>query len=137
MPDVSLQIWFWIAVTLAPQNTSQILIKGPDVAVAWTRQSGGWTCSSDRSIWFAEGNTVTVSPKDKDKKNAVDVGEFVGGVKGHDWQASATLALPKRRSLAKEGATFVYTMDEGTDRAQRYVVRFRRSAAAEKDDVGK
>ena len=36
-------ILFWIAVTLAPQDTSQILVKGPDTTLAWTRQSSGWS----------------------------------------------------------------------------------------------
>ena len=38
-------------------------------------------------------------------------------------------------SLAKEGETYAYTLDEGTATAKRYVVRFRRHPAAAKNVV--
>ncbi len=127
-------ILFWIAVTLAPQGASQIVVKGPDATWAWTRQTSGWSASTDRSIWLAEGNTVTTSVKEE-KKNAEDVGQYVQGIKDHDWKASATLELQPTASLAKEGEAFVYTLDEGTAAAKRFTIRFRSAPAAGKGVV--
>jgi hypothetical protein len=122
-------ILFWIAVTLAPQDTSQILVKGPDATWAWTKQTTGWSFSANRSIWATEGNTVTTSKKEKDGKKVEDVGQYVQGVKDYDWKKSDTLNLQPNASLAKEGETFVYTLDEGTAAAKRYLIRFRRLPA--------
>ena len=61
-------ILFWIAVTLAPPDTSQILVKGPDATWAWTKQTSGWSFSTDRSVWTVEGNTVTTSVKGDEAK---------------------------------------------------------------------
>jgi hypothetical protein len=120
-------ILFWIAVTLAPQDASQILVKGPDATWAWTRQSSGWSLSTDRSVWAAEGNTMTTSDKGKEGKRKVeDVGRFVEGVKEHDWKQLATVKLQPSASLAKDGETYVYSVDEGTAAAKRYAIRFRR-----------
>ncbi len=58
-----------------------------------------------------------------------DVGRFVEGVKDHDWKTSAALKLQSGASLAKEGETYVYTLDEGAATARRYVIRFRRPPA--------
>jgi len=82
-------ILFWIAVVLSPPDTSQILVKGPDTTWAWTRQESGWSFSSDRSLWSTEGNTVTSALNETKGKR--DVGQFVKGVKDHDWKKSATL----------------------------------------------
>ncbi len=117
-------ILFWIAVTLAPHDASQIVVKGPDAAWAWTRQTSGWSISTDRSVWLAEGNGVKASRK-KEKEHAEDVEQYVRGVKDHDWKKSATLKLQPSASLAKQGDAFVYTLDEGTATAKRYTVRFR------------
>ncbi|MGO9115973.1 MAG: hypothetical protein ACLP9L_42760 [Thermoguttaceae bacterium] len=127
-------ILFWIAVTIAPHDTSQILVKGPDATWAWTKQASGWTVSADRSVWAVEGKNVTTSVKEE-KKKAEDVGQYVEGVKDHDWKKSDGLKLQPSASLAKEGETFVYTLDEGTATAKRYVVRFRRQPAAGKGVV--
>ena len=124
-------ILFWIAVTLAPQDTSQILVKGPDATWAWTKQTSGWSISTDRSVWLAEGNAVTISVKEE-KKKAADVGQYVQDVKDHDWKKSATLSLQPNASLAKEGDAFVYTLDAGTATAKPYTIRFRLASAAGK-----
>ncbi|MGD0899264.1 MAG: hypothetical protein ABR915_15615, partial [Thermoguttaceae bacterium] len=123
-------ILFWIAVTLAPPDTSQILVKGPDEAWAWTKQASGWSSSDDRSVWVAEGTTVTRSIRGEEKPVKEDVGRFVKGVKDHDWKKSASLKLEPNASLAKEGETYVYTLEEGTATAKRYDIRFRRNPAA-------
>jgi preprotein translocase subunit SecD len=119
-------VLFWIAITLAPPDTSQIVVKGPDATRAWTKQASGWSVSTDRSAWVAEGNTVTTSGTEK---NVEDVGRFVEGVKDHGWNKPEALKLQPGASLAKEGETFVYTLDEGTAAAKRYVIRFRRDPA--------
>ena len=121
---------FWIAVTLAPHDTSQILVKGPDASWVWTRQTSGWSFSVDRSVWAVLGNAVTRTIKGREGKIAENVGPYVQGVKGHDWTKSATLKLGSGASLANEKETYVITLDEGTDAAKRYVIRFRRGAAA-------
>ena len=125
-------ILFWIAVTLSPPDTSQVLVKGPDTTMAWTKQTAGWSLSTDRSVWNAEENTVSASIKGKAGKREADVASYIKGVKDHDWKESATLKLPPGASLAKEGETYVYTRDEGSDTAKRYVIRFRRDPAAAK-----
>lgn len=123
-------ILFWVAAALAPPDTSQIVVKGPEATWAWTRQTSGWSFSADRSVWSAESNSVTKSSKGKEGKRAVDVQQYVQGVKDHDWKESAKLPLQSSASLAKEGGTFVYTLDEGSDTAKRYVIRYRRDPAA-------
>ena len=125
-------VLFWIAVALAPPDTSQILVKGPDSSMAWTKQTAGWSLSTDRSLWNAEENTVSASAKGTERKREADVASYVKGVKDHDWKESATLKLPSGASLAKEGETYAYTLDEGSDTAKRYVIRFRRNPAAAK-----
>jgi hypothetical protein len=125
-------ILFWIAVTLAPPDTSQILVKGPDATWAWTKQTSGWSFSADRSVWSAEENAVTTSIKGKERKRDENVAPYVKGVKDHDWKESATLELPSSASLAKRGETYLYTFDEGSDTAKPYVIRFRRTPAAAK-----
>jgi len=118
-------ILFWIAVALAPHDTSQILVTGPDATWAWTKQASGWSLSADRSVWAAEGDTVTTSVMEREEKQATDVGQFVRGVKDHDWNKSAKLILEPKASLAKEGKTCVYTLGEGTATAKQYAIRFR------------
>ena len=118
-------ILFWIAVALAPHDTSQILVTGPDATWAWTKQTSGWSFSADRSVWAAEGDAVTTSVKEREGKKATDVGQFVRGVKDHDWSKSAKLILEPKASLAKEGKTYVYTLGEGTTTAKQYAIRFR------------
>ena len=110
-------ILFWIAVTLAPQDTSQFLVKGPNATWAWTRQSLGWSFSTDRSVWVVQGSTV-MSANAKEGGHAEDVGRFVEGIKDHDWKTSAALKLQSGASLAKEGETYVYTLDEGVCHGQ-------------------
>jgi hypothetical protein len=135
LSSVPLQfILFWIATTLAPQDTSQILVKGPDATWAWTKQTAGWSLSTDRSTWNAEGNAVTSSSK-AGKKTVEDVAQYVKGVKDHDWKESAKLKVQAGASLAKEGETYVYTLDEGGDTAKRYVIRFRHNPTAAKGVV--
>jgi plasmid stabilization system protein ParE len=123
-------ILFWIAVTLAPQDTSQILIKGPDDAWAWTKQSSGWSESADRAIWVAKGNTVTSSIKEE--KKTEDVGQYVEGVKTHDWKESSDLKLKPNALLTLEEVTYVYTVDQGTPTEKQYTIRFRRATPAGK-----
>jgi hypothetical protein len=118
-------ILFWIAVTLAPHDTSQILVTGPDATWAWTRQTSDWSFATDRSVWAAEGDKVTTSAKERDEKKATDVGQFVRGVKEQDWTKSAKLILEPKASLAKEGKTYVYTLGEGTAATKQYAIRFR------------
>jgi hypothetical protein len=126
-------VLFWIAVTLAPPDTSQILVKGPDATWAWTIQTLGWSCSDRRDLYVVEGSTVTAAPKEKSRKPMkVDVGQYVQGVKDHDWKKSPTLKVQPGASLAKEGETYVYTLDEGSDTPKRYVIRFRRNPATAK-----
>jgi len=125
-------ILFWIAVTLAPPDTSQILVKGPDATWAWTKQASGWSLSADRSVYLADGNTVKAAVKSAETTRSEEVGveQCVQGVKGHDWKNSAVLKLQPGGSLAKEGETFVYTLGDGTATAKRYVIRFRFQPAA-------
>ena len=62
----------------------------------------------------------------------VDLGQFVQGIKDHDWKkSSAALKLRPNAALAKVGETYVYTLDEGTTAAKRYTIRFRQNAAAD------
>jgi len=124
-------ILFWIAVTLAPRDTSQILVEGHDATWAWTKQTAGWSLSADRSVWSAEENTVTTSTKGKERKSEEDVTRYVQGVKNHDWKESATLKLSASASLAKEKESYVFTLDKGSDTASRYVIRFRRNPDVE------
>ena len=132
MSELPLQaILFWIAVALAPHDTSQILVTGPDATWAWTRQTSDWSFATDRSVWAAEGDTVTTSAKEREGKKATDVGQFVRGVKDHDWKKSASLILVPKASLAKEGKTYVYSRDEGTATAKQYAIRFRQRPTAE------
>jgi hypothetical protein len=91
-----------------------------------------------------DGNTVTAAGKEKDRTPAiertekVDLGQYIQGVKDHDWKKSSKLKLQPSASLAKDGETYVYTLDEGSDTAKRYVIRFRRNPAAALDaDVTK
>ena len=127
---------FWIAITLAPPDTSQIVVKGPDATWAWTKQASGWGFSADRSVWTVEGENVKVSFTTSGAKGSIKggVAQPVQGVKGHDWKASPTLNLPLS-SLAKEGETYVYTFGKGTNAEQQYVIRFRRHPAAAKGVV--
>ncbi len=74
---------------------------------------------------------MTTSAKGKER-NEEDVGRCVQGVKDHEWTESATLKLTSGASLAKEAETYVYTRDEGSEAAKRYVIRFRRNQAAAK-----
>jgi hypothetical protein len=126
-------VLFWIAATLAPPDTSQIVVKGPDATGVWTRQTSGWSFSADRSVWAAEGNAVAI--KGGERKGKENIERYVQGIKDHDWKEPAVLKLQHGASLAKEGETFVYTLDEGTDSAKRYVVRFRRDPAVTKGVV--
>ena len=50
-------------------------------------------------------------------------------IKEHDWKESGTLKLPPKAMLAKEGETYVYTLDAGTAAAKRYVVRYQTQPA--------
>ena len=68
-------VLFWIAVTLAPPDTSQILVKGPDATWAWTRQSEGWIFSGNRNLWTVEGETATTRGRPK-----IDLAKFVQGI---------------------------------------------------------
>ena len=127
-------ILFWISVTLAPQDTSQILVKGPDATWAWTKQTSGWSYSTDRSIWSTAGNTVTASGKQTEvtRREDVDVGKYVNGVKGYGQKKLAErseLKLQPYAVLVKEGEAYVYSLGEGTATAKRYVIRFRRQPA--------
>ena len=128
-------ILFWIAVTLAPPDTSQILVKGPDATWAWTKQTRAGAFLPTAPSGVVEGNTVKTSAKGKEGKQSRTSDSIVRGVKDHDWKESATLKLPPGASLAKEGETYVYTLDEGNAAAKRYVVRFRRNPAAAKGVV--
>jgi len=125
-------ILFWIAVALAPQDASQILVKGPDATWAWTRQtSGGWSYCVDRSAWIVHGDTVkTLSGAPLEGGNWTSIAtKYIAGVKDHDWKKSAVLKLQPNASLAKEGDAFFYTLDEGATTAKRYAIRFRRPPA--------
>jgi biopolymer transport protein ExbD len=125
-------ILFWIAVTLSPPNTSQILVKGPDLTMAWTRQDAGWSCSTDRSLWSASADVVGIRYAAGDKRGPAKVGvsQFVKGIKDNDWQKTATLQLASAASLRKEGETFVYVRDGGTPAEKRYVLQYRCKAVA-------
>ena len=119
-----IHILFWIAVSLSPQGTSQIIVKGPDKTWTWTRQESGWSHSVDRSVWVAEGSVVT--SKSGDNADKQDVSTFVKGIKEQDWNKSPSLKLGPMKSLTKKGDTFVYTLDEGEPSAKRFVIQFKK-----------
>jgi len=119
------EVLFWIAVVLSPPDTSQILVKGPDHAWAWTRQVSGWSFSEDRSVWSVKGNTVIEAGA---RTKEVSLGDIVEGVEKHDWTKAATLKLPGGRSLATTDNGF--TVDDETAPGKHYVIRYRRAANA-------
>lgn len=127
------EILFWIAVTLSPPDAAQILVKGPELTVAWTRQDSGWSCSADRSLWRAEDGAVKIDYRAAEQKTPLTVGvsEFVQGVKQNDWQQSASLKLATGVSLSKNDDTFVFTKEPGTAGEKGYSIQYRRKAAAE------
>jgi hypothetical protein len=120
-----LQILFWIAMTVAPQGTKQIIITGPEMSLTWTNEDGAWKDSETRNVWTIDGTKVT-STGTEDKAQGVEVAGFVKGVKGQDWVESPSINLGAHRSLAKVGETFVYILNEGDPTAKRYVISFKK-----------
>jgi len=118
-----IHILFWIALSLAPQDTSQIVITAPDQTWTWTREKSGWSHSVDRSVWSVEGSSVI--SKSGEKTDKQDVSEFIKGVKKQDWSESPSLKLGPKTSLTKKGDTFVYTQDEGEAAEKRFVIEFK------------
>ena len=129
-------ILFWIAVTLATAGH-----------VADSRQRARRNVGLDetncglepfrRPLRLERGrkhrDNVNQGKGEENRRRTSD--EYVRGIKDHDWKESATLKLPSGASLAKEGETYVYTLDEGNEAAKRYVIRFRRNPAAAKGVV--
>jgi hypothetical protein len=121
-----IHIIFWIAVNLAPQNTSQIRITAPEPykTWTWTLQKSDWLHSVERSVWSVEGSTVTgKSGKETDKQ---DVGTFTKGIKEHDWKKSPSLKLGPMQSLTKKGDTFVYALNVGDPAEKRFIIEFKK-----------
>ena len=135
MPFPLQHILFWIAVTLRRPTRRRFSSRGPTRRGPGPNKRRGWSLSADRSVWATEGDSVLSSTKGKEGKTKENVGEYVQGVKDHDWKESPTLKLQPGASLAKEGETYVYTLDEGSETAKRYVIRFRRNPAAAKGVV--
>ena len=125
---------FWIAITLAPPDTSQILVKGPDETWAWTRQTSGWSFSADRSVWTVEGENVKVSfTKDGGGKGSIKDGVRTARSRGQgprlegvaDAEVAAVLAGQRERNLCLHGR-------QRNQREKQYVIRFRRHPAVGK-----
>ena len=127
-------ILFWIAVTLAPPDTSQILVKGPDATWAWTKQTSGWSFSADRSVWAVEANTVTTSVKGK-RPNTSRPREVRSRHQGPRLEGVGHAEIAARRLAGQRGRNLGLHAGEGTATAKRYVVRFRRNPAAAKGVV--
>jgi len=119
-------VLFWIAVFLAPPDTSRIVVQGPEINWAWTRQETGWSCSADRSVWTIDGTKVS-SNKDG-KSETKDVANFVKGIKEHDWSKSPEFAIDPRESFAKRGENLVTLLVDGSPRGS---IRYQRTAAAD------
>jgi hypothetical protein len=122
-----IHILFWIAVNLAPQNTSQIVITAsePYKTWTWTRQESGWLHSVERSVWKAEGSTVTSKSGEKAEEK-YDVGRLHKGIKEHDWDKSPSLKLEWMGSLTKKGDTFVCNLSEGGPKEKRFIIEFKK-----------
>jgi hypothetical protein len=121
-----IHILFWIAVNLAPQNASQIVIAAPDPYEnwTWTRQESNWIHSVERSVWAAEGSTVT--SKSFGGTDKQDVGPFVKGIKEQDWDKSPSFKLRPMISLIKKGDTFVCALNKGDPAEMRFVIEFKK-----------
>jgi hypothetical protein len=126
-------ILFWISMLLAPANTSQVHVKGPDFAAAWTRQESGWSYSADRSVWSIENNTLTRTVQGKPEKRVMSANleddKATKRIKEHDWKASPTLKLGEMASLAKKGETFVVAFGGGAAGEKQYVIRYQGQGA--------
>ena len=116
-------VLFFIAITLAPQGTSSIVLTGPDMTWTWTKQESGWSKAVDQSLWKVDGSIVI--SRGGANENRQDVSGFVKGVKDHDWKKSPSLKIVQQDTLTKREKTFIYTVNEGQSVERRYVIEFK------------
>ena len=45
-----IHILFWIAMSVAPQDTSRIVVTGPDKTWTWTKQGSDWNGAKIRQV---------------------------------------------------------------------------------------